>query len=99
MEVLNFCKLYKGGDSNPYKPTEVPKEKWAEEYLKFHIWDAEYSLVHNYSWWQEVWEEQSSYTNISEEEKEEEIFKFVIKVKLRKMTRPDIDFTKMYFEL
>lgn len=93
------CKLYKGGDTNPYKPTGVPKEKWAEEYLKFQIWEAEYSVIQRFTWWREIWEEQTGKTQVSKEEKAEEVYKLAIMDKLKKMERPDIDFMAMYFKL
>lgn len=93
------CKLYKGGDTNPYKPTDVSKEKWADEYLKFQIWEAEYSVIHRFTWWREVWEERTANIDIPKEEKAEEIYKLAIQDKLKKMERTDIDFMKMYFEL
>lgn len=93
------CKLYKGGDTNPYKPTEVPKEKWAEEYLKFQIWEAEYSVIQRFTWWREVWEEQTGKTQVSKEEKAEEVYKLAIRDKLKKIERTDIDFMAMYFKL
>ncbi len=98
-EILKHCKLYIGGDTNPYKPTEVPNEKWAEEYLKFQIWEAEYSVIQRFTWWKDLWEDRNNGTRISAEEKAEEIYKMAIRDKLRKMEQPEFDFTKMYFEL
>ena len=93
------CKLYKGGDTNPYDPTKATKKEWASEYLKFHIWDAEYSVIHRFTWWREIWEENGGNKDLPKEEKAEEIYKLAILDKLRKMERPDIDFMAMYFSL
>lgn len=97
--VKQHCKLYKGGDTNPYSFSTLSGAEWAKEYLKFNIWDAEYSVVQKFTWWREMWEEQNDNTGLSKEDKAEEIYKFAILDKLKKMQRPDIDFIKMYFEL
>ena len=96
--VKKHCKLYKGGDTNPYDP-DTTGEKWAMEYLKFHIWDAEYSVVQGFTGWHEEWKRNNPKSNLSKEEKAEEIYKKAILSKLMKMKRPDIDFIKLYFEL
>lgn len=97
--VKKHCKLYKGGDTNPYNFYSLKGEKWAKEYLKFHIWDAEYSVVQKFTWWRELWDDQNPGSNLSKAEKAEEIYKMAILDKLRKMERPDIDFMKLYFDL
>lgn len=97
--VKSLCKLYKGGDTNPYSPDTKQGEEWKHEYLKFQIWDAEYSVVQRFTWWKQMWEETYFIANLSKEEKAEEIYKCAIRDKLRKMERPDIDFMQMYFNL
>ena len=97
--VKGCCKLYKGGDTNPYRPDEANREEWAKEYLKFHVWDAEYSVVQKFTWWRQMWEERHSMPNLTKEQKAEEIYILAIKDKLKKMEREDIDFQQMYFDL
>lgn len=97
--VKKNCKLYKGGDTNPYRPEEASKENWAKEYLKFQIWDAEYSVVQKFTWWRQMWEDSHFIHDLSKEERAEEIYKLAIKDKLRKIEREDIDFMQMYFDL
>lgn len=97
--VKQHCILYKGGDTNPYNYSGLSGDKWAKEYLRFNVWDAEYSVVQKFTWWRKVWEEQNNIQTLTKEEKAEEIYKFAILDKLKKMQRSDIDFVKMYFEL
>ena len=35
----NHCRLYKGGDKNPYDPTKATENEWAEEIYKLAIRD------------------------------------------------------------
>lgn len=97
--VKSFCKLYKGGDKNPYNPTDASRDAWALEYLKFQIWDAEYSVVHDFNGWFEIWQRNTPKELANKVEKAEEIYKLAISDKLRKMQRSDIDFQAMYFKL
>ena len=98
--VKSHCKLYKGGEyNNPYNP-DTPGDQWAMEYLKFHIWDAEYSVVQGFTGWREDWESKHPGVTLSKADKAEEIYKFAILSKLKKMQdSSDIDFIAMYFEL
>ena len=98
--IKKYCVLYKGGDraSNPYKP-DAPGDQWAMEYLKFHIWDAEYLVVHRSAVWREDVEREQPDRSFTKEEMAEEIYKKAIYCKLDKIHREDIDFMKMYFEL
>ena len=99
--VKSLCRLYKGGEKydNPYYP-DTPGDQWPMEYFKFHIWDAEYSVVQGYSGWKECWEDTHPGVTLSKADKAEEIYKFAILCKIRKMQdSSDIDFIKMYFEL
>lgn len=96
----SLCKVYKGETNNPYTPFDVPDNEWAKEYLKFNIWDAEYSVVHDFNNWYEVWRWQHNNATIdSKQERAEEVYKLAISDKLRKMQRKDIDFQAMYFAL
>lgn len=97
--VQGLCKLYKGEDTNPYNPDNVPQSEWAKEYLKFQIWDAEYSVVKGFEWWYDMWKRQRPKQLADNEEKAEEVYKLAIFDKLQKMKREDIDFQAMYFAL
>ena len=99
--VKSLCKLYKGGDArmNPYHPEKSDDKGWALEYLKFHVWDAEYSVVHNFSWWFDMWKRNSPKELSSKEEIAEEVYKMAILDKLKKIQRDDMDFQSMYFAL
>lgn len=98
--VKSYCKLYKGGDTNPYSPNKVAQSEWANEYLKFHIWEAERAVVHNFNQWRDIWRRRYNAPAISKEETAEEVYKFAIRSKLGKMSVDDThDFQKMYFEL
>lgn len=97
--VKGFCKLYKGGATNPYNPDDAAPQDWANEYLKFQIWDAEFSVVKHFDWWYDMWKAVRPKELKDKAEKAEEIYKFAIQDKLKKMERPDIDFSAMYFQL
>ena len=56
-------------------------------------------MIQRFTWWREIWEEQTGKTQVSKEEKAEEVYKLAIMDKLKKMDQSEIDFTKMYFEL
>lgn len=97
--VKGFCKLYKGGDKNPYDPETAPQSEWANEYLKFQIWGAEYSVVRGFNWWYDTWKATYKREIADKAERAEEVYKLAILDKLRKMQRDDIDFQAMYFAL
>lgn len=97
--VKSLCKLYKGGDKNPYNPDNVKQSEWANEYLKFQIWDAEYSAVRGFEWWYDTWKRTRYKELASKAEKAEEVYKLAIFDKLQKIKRDDIDFQAMYFAL
>ena len=96
INLSSLCKLYRGEKENPYNHSGKTGDEWALEYLKFHIWDAEESVVTGYSDWCECWERNNPSNHLSEADKAEEVYKYAIMGKLRKMDREDIDFQGMY---
>lgn len=94
-KIKGFCKLYKGGDQNPYNHSGLSGSEWAMEYLRFQIWDAEYSVISKFTWWSE----QCNTSDLTDSEKAERIYQLAIQSKLSKMQRPDIDFVALYFRL
>ena len=94
--IKSLCKLYRGEKENPYNHLEKTGDEWALEYLKFHIWDAEESVVTGFTNWCECWNRNNHNTHLSEADKAEEVYKYAIMSKLRKMDREDIDFQSMY---
>ena len=99
--VKKHCKLYKGGDKNPYNANPTGDD-WTKEYLKFQIWDAECSAVKGYTQWYDSWKSKNPNITLTKEEAAETIYKLAVRTKLRKMQDgwdDDIDFMSMYFEL
>ncbi len=94
--LRSLCKLYRGERENPYNHLEKTGDEWVLEYLKFHIWDAEVSVVTGFTDWCECWESCNQNNNLSEADKAEEVYKYAIMGKLRKMERDDINFQEMY---
>lgn len=94
--IKSLCKLYRGEKENPYNHLEKTGDEWALKYLKFHIWDAEESVVTGFTNWCECWNRNNPNTHLSEADKAEEVYKYAIMSKLRKMDREDIDFQSMY---
>lgn len=94
--IKSLCKLYRGEKENPYNHLEKTGDEWALEYLKFHIWDAEESVVTGFTGWCECWDRNNPNTHLSGADKAEEVYKYAIMSKLRKMDREDIDFQSMY---
>lgn len=97
--VKGECKLYKGGIDNPYDPEKADDFDWPMVYLKHHIWDAEMSVVRNFSWWNDLWTRQHPESDLTKQERAEEIYKLAIFDKLRKIERDDMNFRAMYFSL
>lgn len=89
--LLTNCKLYKGEDINPFDNDT--------DYFKFQIWDAEYSVCENYDFWISIWEEHNEGIRLSIDEQAEELYKFVIFIKLKKMDDPRYDYVAMYLAL
>ncbi len=94
-QVLQFCILYKGEPTNPYHPDGLTGDSWAEEYLKFQIWDAEYSFAQDPQGWMDT-----SVVTTSSEDQLEEAYKNCIKCKLFKMSVDRAyNWMEMYFNL
>ncbi len=94
--LRSLCKLYRGERENPYNHSGKTGDEWALEYLKFQIWDAEESVVTGFTGWYEEWKRNTPNSNLSKEDRAEEIYQKAILSKLMKMKRPDIDFLEMY---
>lgn len=99
--VKNHCKLYKGGvaSDNPYNPEKTSANKWALEYLKFQIWDAEFAVVNHFDWWYGTFKAHQGLSIEDKAKSAEAVYNLAIFDKLRKMHREDIDFQTMYFAL
>lgn len=94
-EILKLCKLYQGEPNNPYKPGDLSGDLWAEEYLKFQIWDAEFSVVKNPLGWAGTPE-----PGASSEDLAEAAYKSCVLCKLGKMAaNREYDWMVMYFNL
>lgn len=91
--ILKLCRVYHGEADNPFHPYDITGEQWAEQYLRFHIWDAEYSVAQDPQGWY-------SPEDSTAEDPAEIAYKNCIMCKLRKMSwNDDYDWMKMYFEL
>lgn len=98
--VKGFCKLYKGGDKNPYRPFDLQGEEWAKEYIKFQVWDAEYSVCQNYYWWLDTWQRNYFEPGLSKADTVEEVYKLAVRDKLSKMNQAkEYNWIQMYFDL
>ena len=94
--LKELCKLYNGGEINPYTPFSTSTDSWAVEYLKFHVWDAEFAFVANYGEWLNMWQRKEGKREVNDPKS---VYRFVIGCKLMKMRRDDINFEKLYQEL
>lgn len=94
--LSSLCKLYRGERENPYNHSGKTGNEWALEYLKFQIWDAEMSVSTGYQEWLDQWKRNDYTPGLNELETMEEVYKFVIRIKLQKMDREDINFQEMY---
>ena len=93
---MGLCKLYNGGEINPYKPFPTSTDSWAIEYLKFHVWDAEFAFVANYWEWLDMWQRKENKRDANDPKS---VYRFVIGCKLMKMHRDDINFEKLYKDI
>lgn len=93
--ILKLCKLYQGEPNNPYKPGDLSGDRWAEEYLKFQIWDAELSVSEDPVGWAGTPEPGANIEDLAEE-----AYKNCVLCKLRKMSvNRDYNWMQMYFNL
>lgn len=99
-KLIKHCKLYKGEATNPYTDilSSSKGEAWHTAYLKFNIWDAEYSVSNNPQWWIDMWEHTFK-IKMPKENQSEELYKFCISDKLKKLETNNIDYYAMYFQL
>lgn len=94
--LIGLCKLYNGGKTNPYDPNCTQTDDRVMEYLKFHVWDAEFAFVASYGEWLDLWQRNESRR---EDNDPKSVYHFVIECKLMKMQCEDMDFEKLYHEL
>lgn len=98
--IKDYCKLYKGGDTNPYKPEfNGDLEAYHKEYLRFHVWDAEKSAVQNYYYWLSELGDKMDISKLSKEDRAEEVYNLVVRTKLQKMETDTCNYIEMYFKL
>ena len=94
--LMELCKLYNGGEINPYTPFSTSTDSWAMEYLKFHVRDAEFAFVANYGEWLNMWQRKENKSDVNDPKS---VYHFVVNCKLGKMQRDDVDFVEMYRKL
>lgn len=94
--LKNLCVIYRGETDNPHEVNAILDYERKIQFLRFHLWDAERSIMENPSVWKYLYLEEKGNLPSDEESIARKLYDFAIKKKLERVKEFGIDLTDVY---
>jgi hypothetical protein len=94
--LKELCVIYRGEVDNPHDVTAVIDEERAIQFLKFHLWDVERSLLETPGSWRCMYIEEKGSLPVDDESIARKLYDFVVRKKLERVKEFGIDLIPLY---
>ena len=88
--------IYRGEIDNPHDINAIIDEERKIQILKYHLWDAERSLLETPGSWRYIYIEEKGSLPIDNESIARKLYEFVVRKKLERVKELGIDLTDIY---
>lgn len=97
--LKELCKIYRGEEDNPHNVDALIDDERAIQFLKYHLWDVERSVMENPGHWRFLVIEHNGSLPSDDESIAQKIYDYAVKMKLEKLAEIGIDLTDIYKRL
>lgn len=97
--LKDLCWIYRGETDNPHDVDSLLDDERAIQYLKFHLWDVERSILEEPGSWRCLYIEEKGSLPTDDEAFAGRLYDFAVKKKLDKLKEVGIDLAGLYSRL
>ncbi len=94
--LRELCVIYRGEMDNPHDVNAITDEERAIQFLKFHLWDVERSLLETPGSWRYMYIEEKGSLPVNDETIARKLYDFVVRKKLERVKEFGIDLIPLY---
>ena len=96
-DYLNeLCMVYRGETDNPHDVDAITEEERAVQFLRFHLWDVERSILESPGSWRYMYIEEKGSLPVDNERIAHKLYDFAVGKKLERVKEFGIDLTDIY---
>lgn len=94
--LKDLCVIYRGEVDNPHDVNAILDEERKIQILRFHLWDAERSILETPGSWRFLYLEEKGSLPTDDESIASKLYDFAVKKKLERVKEFGIDLTDIY---
>lgn len=94
--LRELCVIYRGEMDNPHDVNAIINEERRIQILRYHLWDAERSLLETHGSWRYMYIEEKGSLPIDDETIARKLYDFVVRKKLERVKEFGIDLIPLY---
>lgn len=94
--LRELCVIYRGEMDNPHDVNAVIDEERRIQILRYHLWDAERSLIETHGSWRYIYIEEKGSLPVDDETIARKLYDFVVRKKLDRVKEFGIDLIPLY---
>ena len=94
--LMDLCKVYRGEEDNPHDVNATNDEERKIQFLRYHLWDVERSIIETPASWRYLYLEEKGSLPADDEAIARKIYDFAVKKKLERVKEFGIDLTSVY---
>ena len=94
--LKDLCVIYRGEIDNPHDVNSIMDEERKIQILRFHLWDAERSILETPGSWRFLYLEEKGSLPVDDESIARKLYDFAVKKKLERVKEFGIDLTDIY---
>ena len=97
--LKEICKIYRGEEDNPHDVNALLDEERAIQFLRYHLWDVERSVLESPGYWRYLIIENYGSIPLDEESVAQKIYDYAVKTKLDRLCEMGINLNDVYRRL
>lgn len=97
--LKELCKVYRGEGDNPHDVNALIDEERAIQFLRYHLWDVERTVLERPGYWHVLVIENTGSLPSDDESIAQRIYDYAVKMKLDKLSEIGFDLKEIYRRL
>ena len=97
--LKELCKVYRGEEDNSHDVNALIDEERAIQFLRYHLWDVERSVLERPGYWRFLVIEHTGSHPSDDESIAQRIYDYAVKMKLDKLSEIGFDLKEIYRRL
>ena len=94
--LMDLCKVYRGEEDNPHDVNATNDEERKIQFLRYHLWDIEKSVMDRPGYWRYLLIEHHGSLPCDDESIARKIYDYAVKVKLDKLYEMGFNLMETY---